>query len=401
MPPNLSASALNRPITIADSPAIDAFDRLRVSNPVGLFDSTLNYDKQPLLWDEALTGGATSTHVPDEAAVDLAVTSSGDKVVRRTFEYFRYQPGKSQLIFMTFNLNAGDANVRKRVGYFDDENGLFLEEIDGALWIVLRSNATGTPVDTRIAQADWSLDIFGSLDPEKTQILVMDLEWLGVGRVRVGFVTDGIIVYAHEFLNANVRTTVYMSTAQLPLCYEIEATGAPAGAITFSGICGACISEGGQEVELGFPFGVRSSALKAVSGTRIPLLSIRPKATFNGITNRVKILPDAVSVFNNSNLVILDVLFNPTLTGAAWVSADSSSVVEYDVTATSLTGGILLGSGFAGATNQSKGGSDKGILGRVPLALDLAGNPTIITIAATNLGGNGSCLASINWQEYR
>jgi len=392
----------NLPIKLGDSPSIGAFDRLRVSNPTGLFESTQTYDEQPLLWNTGLTGGGLSTYLPNIAASRFSVVNSGDAVARQTRSYFRYQPGKSQLIFATFNLQAGDPNVRKRVGYFEERNGLYLEEIDGALWFVRRTYTSGAVVDNRVAQADWNLDTFADLDPEKTQILVIDFEWLGVGRVRVGFVIDGIIRYAHEFLNANNLTTVYMSTAQLPVRYEIEATGQPAEGIFLDQICCSVISEGGQDPDAGFPFSASRPTAKSISGTRLPVIAIRPKATFAGLANHVEVIQRQVEFLNTGNgTALVEVVYNPTLTGAVWNSVGASSVMEVDVAATALSGGIVVYSFYVSATQQSNTAAAVNIAGRLPISLDINNaNPTPLVVAATNVG-TVTAFAAMNWQEYR
>ncbi|MFB1500821.1 hypothetical protein [Thiocapsa sp. N5-Cardenillas] len=391
------------PVTLADTASIDAFDRLRVSNPVGLFESTLTYDKQPLLWDEQLVGTGTSTYLPGESAAAMAVAATGDAVIRQTRDFFRYQPGKSQFILMTFSFGQGDPNVRRRIGYFDANNGLFLEEQNGQLWMVRRTNVSGVPQDIRIAQADWNQDKFDFLDPTKAQILAIDLEWLGVGRVRMGFVIDGLLRYAHHFNNANNLASVYMSTAQLPLRIETVAVGAPSAPTTMKAICGAVISEGGQEENVGFPFAVRNPTVKTVNVGLTPLLSIRPKATYGGQINRVQVIHRELEVFNaGNNPIVVDVWYNGTLTGAAFASADPSSVMEFDVAATAIAGGIRVMSTFIPSTAQSKTSERTGITGRLPIALDIDGlNPRGLTITAQQASGAATAWATMHWQEYR
>jgi hypothetical protein len=396
----------NLPVKFGDSPSIDAFDRLRVSSPVGIFESTLQYDKQPLLWSEEITGGALSLFNADEAAVHMQVSSSGDAVKRQTRTYFRYQPGKSQLVFMTFTMaGVSDANVRRRVGYFDVSNGIFLEEVDGELWIVRRSFTSGVAVDTRVIQADWNIDRLDALDITKSQILCLDLEWLGVGRVRVGFVIDGIIQYVHEFLNANNLDKVYMTSAQLPLRLEIEATDTPSAQVEFHGICGSVISEGGVDEFNGFPFATRTTVLKTIDGPRIPILSIRPRATFgpSGVINRIQTVQREMEVFNNANVIIVDVIYSGILTGASWTPVNNaSSSLEMDSSATAITSGTLVKSFFVGSSNQVKTAVETSLGGRLPLALDINGeNPTSITITATPLAADGAALAAFSWQEFR
>ena len=69
------------------------------------------------------------------------------------------------------------------------------------------------------------------------------MQWLGVGRVRVGFNINGVIYYAHYFNNANNLGSVYMSTPNLPVRYEVSSTG---GSVTLDQICCTVQSEGGN-----------------------------------------------------------------------------------------------------------------------------------------------------------
>ena len=391
-------------VQLADSASIDAFDRLRVSNPTSLFDSILKYDANANLWYESLTATGTAVHSFDQASVLMSVVASGDIAIRQTKEYFRYQPGKSQFAMLTFNLEAAGptANVTRRVGYFDGENGIFLEQTAAGLGIVRRSSATGAVVDTRIEQADWNLDAMPTLDPTKTQILALDLQWLGVGRVRVGFVNDGILTYAHQFLHANILSTVYMTTAQLPIRYEIEATGLPAALACMRQICSTVASEGGVDTLVGIPHGVASGAPAGSSGTLVPLMSIRPKATIGGEINRIVAVQRNVQVLNSgAGVAEVTLVYDGVLTGAAFASVEADSSMEVDTSATVVTGGHQVQKFYVpGSQGQSSQAQEAGILGRLPLTVDILGaNPTNLTIAITN-HGTATVAGAMNWQEY-
>ncbi len=202
---------------LGDSPSIDAFMRFRVSNPVGLFDSQMQYDESLIFWESQYTGTmAAVTHLPNESSVRLTA-GAGDRVTRQTRAYHRYQPGKSQMILMTFVLAPVRQYVEQRIGYFDGDNGIYLEilDTDGEPYITRRTFTSGAAVDNRVARADWNVDRLDgtgdsgiSIDWTQSQILIIDLEWLGTGRVRVGFVVNGLIFYAHAFMNANRVNTV-------------------------------------------------------------------------------------------------------------------------------------------------------------------------------------------------
>ncbi len=209
---------------------IDAFGRQRISTPEMIFNSKQIFDNQPLYWDDVQeTGsGTTSTHSSFTASTTLAVSANtAGKRTRQTYMRFNYQPSKSQLIHITGVLkkSGGGTGIITRMGYFDDDNGIFLQRSGSTVSIVLRTSTSGSPSDSNlITQANWNLDkmdgsgISGvSLDFSKTQILIIDFEWLGVGCVRIGFVIDGLIFYCHQFNNANNLSSVYMSTPNLPL----------------------------------------------------------------------------------------------------------------------------------------------------------------------------------------
>jgi hypothetical protein len=343
-------------------------------------------------------------------------TASGDKVVRQTRQYHRYQPGKSQLILATFIMGAARTNLTQQVGYYDAANGIFLQLQNSTLNIVQRTSTSGSPVNTQIAQSAWNVDKFDgtgpsglTLDITKTQILFIDMEWLGVGRVRVGFVIDGKIYVAHQFLNANVLTTVYQTTANLPVRYEIENTGVVTGTPTLGAICCSVISEGGFESGRGYTFAADRGTTVLSITTEVAVISIRPKATFNSIVNRGQIIPRQVAGYADTTGARFRVVYNPTLGGTpSWNSVNDSSIAEFDIAGTTATGGIILDTWYVnagGSGNQAfPGATALGVLARLPLTLDAAGsNPIHLTLTATRIGGSGTCnvLGGMSWTELR
>lgn len=389
----------------------DAFGRLRVSTPASLFDSQFQYNTLPLLWETTLTAGGTVAHLPNESSIELRVAASGDSTVRQSRQYVRYQPGKSQLIIMTGVLGAAEAGVRRRFGYFDASNGFFLEQTVDGLFLVKRTNITGTPTDTRVAQADWNVSTFqGSLvglagritlNATQSQILVIDLQWLGVGRVRVGFEIDGILYYAHEFLHTNVLPSVYMTTANLPIRYELEATGAITGTKTMKQICSSVTSEGGFDIERGIPRGAGNGITTISVTTRRPVFSIRSSLTFNSIVNRGLIFPEGLDLHAATNSVYWELVLGGTLTGASFASAGSNSIADVDVAATAISGGEVLAVGFAAAGTGTKSGVSESLLSRLPLTIAANGTAgSALSIVCTGFGGAAAVVAAgLNWRE--
>lgn len=388
--------------------ATDAFGRFRVADPYTLFDSTLRYGDDTRVWDTSLTGSGSITHLPNESTIAMDVTTvSGDTVIRETKRVFVYQPGKSQLTINTFVFAEGKAGLRQRVGLFGERNGIFIERDGTTTYIVKRSYITGSVLDIRVAQSEWNgdtLDGTGNstvdLDWTKAQIMWADVEWLGAGTTRVGFVVDGKFRLAHSFHHANILNSVYMTSATLPLRYEIENTSATASNSRMKHICNTVISEGGSTPKVS-PSAV-STPLAGVNTSNTdftPVIALRLKSTnLDGVVVPV----DADLYGIQSTAFRYAVYNNVTVTGGTWVSAGAESNVEYNITGTSFTGGYKLTEGiFVGGTVSGATNVD---LMRYNSALQLtrkiAGTAEVFVLAVQATTNNDDCVASLTWEEY-
>ena len=404
----------------ASGTATDAFGRLRVSEPLTLFDSFHRYQDNGK-YITSTSGTANTQHQPNESVVDLNVgTASGDKCYRETKRVFAYQPGKSLLIMNTFVMNAQKTNLRQRVGYFNSQNGIFLENDGTSNYLVLRTYTSGSVVETRVAQADWNVDKFdgagassqighpdrGSLDVTKSNIFWIDVEWLGVGDVRCGFVVDGLMTPAHIFHNDNLNTTTYMTTAILPIRYEIENTGTTSSASKMKQICSTVVSEGGYSLEgkarsVSIP--ITAPKDLPTAGTFTPVMSIRLKDSFK---DALAVLKDVefFGVSNNTSYRY-KIIIGGTLTGASWTSAAADSPIEYDIAATAVTNGRDAQVGYV---NVSAGAGGAAVnLGRETLfayqferdPFAVSDNGIIITLAATGATNGNDAVGAMTWEE--
>ena len=396
--------------TFFDPMQSDAFGRLRVSQPFTLFDSQHRYQDNDKV-DTYTSGTATATHDANSSTIELEIgTASGDKVYRESSRVFAYQPGKSLQIFKTFCMSPAKTNLRQRVGYFNEDNGVFLERDGSTVSLVLRSSsAGGSPVERRVNQANWNINTLSELDLDRVQILFIDIEWLGVGSVRCGFVIDGIFKHCHTFHNANTEissgvplTTTYMTTAILPVRTEFENTGETESSSTYKIICTTVISEGGYTLH-GRPLSVghqiNAGYALTTANTLYPIFSMRLKSSrLDGL-----VLPKnfSVAVTGNVNYRYV-ILLGGTTSGGTWTDAGASnSSVEYKLNATSVSGGTTYEVGYIINTNQS---SNAPLVAATPFQYQLERNiftstATEFTIAIMSSGTNNTAWASVNWEE--
>ena len=362
-----TASSSGLPIAFPTT-SLDAFGRLRVSNPLTLFDSSHRYADNNL-WVDSITGTAAATFNANQGLMDLTVGSaSGDQIIRETIKVFSYQPGKSLLVMNTFVFGTAKANLRQRAGYYGAANGIYFEREGTTNYMVERSSVTGAPINTRVAQANWNQDPLDgtgpsglTLDSSKAQILYLDVEWLGLGTVRTGFIINGAFVPAHNFDHANLISTTYITTASLPLRYEMTNVGATTGASTLKQVCSTVISEGGYELrgaQLSAGTAITTPKTLTTAGTFYPIVSIRLKTTrldAIAILTAVSIL----GITNNANYK-WEVVASGTTTGGTWVSAGASSGVEYNITGTAFTVGTgrILATGYFQGSNQGSSSVD-------------------------------------------
>jgi len=414
----MAYNSLGQPVLRTTSGALvtsnDAFGRLRVSSPYTLFDSFHRYQDNGKI-SELRSGTATSVHDPNSSSILLTIgTALGDKVYRESNRVFAYQPGKALSILETFVMNPAKTGLRQRYGYFDTNNGIFLQiENDEVAFCIRSTSQSGTPqIVEKVVQANWNIDPLNgtgtstrTLNLTVAQIMFIDIEWLGVGSVRVGFVIDGEFVPVHTFHHANItgNTTTYMGTACLPVRCEIENIAATASSSSLRVICATILSEGGYELK-----GRARAAGHELSAPRTntnqqteyrPVLSIRLKADRLGAIVIPKNFSIAPVVAKNYSYRLLN---GAITSGGEWVSAGTDSSVEYNLTATDITNGSILEQGYIIATNQSGAAVAlqdypfKFQLERNSLTTPATRYEFVIAIACTDAG---STVSSVNWEE--
>lgn len=424
--PSIGSSGAPASITFADSAYIDSFGRLRVSQSKTQFDAQLEYGLDTVRSFVATANGAIAT-----VSSNGSVTSGSNAVgpvdtntrmcpitvsttdahysILQSRPYLRYHPGKSHLIFVT---------------------GVFSTGSGASAAIVRRTSTSGSVVDNSVAQASWNIDKFDGTGPSgiildftKTQILVISAQWLGVGRVLVGFDVNGILYLAHQFLNANSLSVAYTQTFNLPVRFEVRNTGAStcvtrvgyfdsdngifletsrgtAGGTAYL-VCCSVQSEGGDDLAA-FPRGVGRGTSSVAVTTRRPILSIRPKATFNSRTMRGHINNISYDLYSDAGAYV-EMIIGGTLTGASFASVSTDGIVEYDTAATAITGGAVVDVGYINAGFKSTSNITGEASLRYPIVIEkidaLAATQTNVTLVATSISGTANVAAAFNWHE--
>jgi hypothetical protein len=399
-----------QPISITGTNT-DAFGRLRVSQPYSLFDSQNRYAIDNQFDTVFITGGSTSFLVNEASVAMINDTTSGAEVVRQTFRSMLYQPGKSLLVLATFKAAAPTANLRQRIGYFGTQNGVYFETSGAGTTtsalkaFVLRTSIGGSVDNTtrRVEQSAWNgdkLDGTGAsgltLDLSYPQILWMDFEWLGVGNVRCGFIINGQYIVCHTYQNANFTgNSVYMTTAILPVRYEITNTGATTTTSTLKQICSSVMSEGGLEPTSISHVALRSTAL-TVGATITPLVSIKLTSNALGavvLPQSLRVLPTSADNFE------IQLVKNANLSGAIYSLVTSDTNVLFDTNATAMTGGTITQINYAASSNQGTTPlNEAGVFNwDTQLGVSISGVSDVYTIGVRTFSGTGSVVGSLTF----
>lgn len=385
------------------------FGRVKVSDPFTLFDSQHRYKSSGDYSDE-ISGTASATHDANASLDVLSVgTASGDKITRESKRVFLYQPGKSLQVLQTFVFSPPKENLRQRAGYFSRTNGMYLEQDGTNVYFVRRGYSSGSLQETRVSQSEWNVDPLDGtgpsdvvLDLTKTQILFSEYEWLGAGSVRLGFAIDGNFIVAHQFNHANHIDSTYMTTASLPVRYELENTGATDSVSSLKQICTSVIVNGGYQRITESWTASRTTTVN-VSSTFYPLVSIRMAAGRTDsiiIPSSARILPIAQGNYEWA------LVRNATITGGTWTAhTPSTGNVEYNNSATAMSGGIQISEGIINSSNQASSAVnlDSGALAKFDLQLGRTNSDTpvsdTLTLALRSLGGTQSGIGSLSWVD--
>jgi hypothetical protein len=383
-------------------------NRLKTAPFQTVFFNTFQYGKETDVWDERLVGIATATWNQYSSNVTMQVgVTTGSKVIRQTKNVMRYIPGRPATLAFAIRLDTPQVGIRRRFGLFDDNNGAYFEDDGGTYSYVIRTSTSGITTEIRVGRNDWNGEKFDgngwtgvTADPTKQQMISISYEWYGAGTVDFAWLMSGETVKSHTFYNSNNLDKVWCSTPFLPIRLEIENVTGVAGTHYMYQGSNSLIQDGNVD-----KLGTLLSQSNGITGTTMitdnvfyPIVSLRLKST---ALNSVMLLRSLQAVTNDNTNVYWKLLQNATLTGANWTNhADVDSFVQYDISATALSNGRDILSGFI-----VSGGSTLIEVDRLAdLQLSRSGIGTIsdtFTLACASPNTNKKALAVLNWIEQR
>lgn len=402
-------------VTYADSPNIDAFGRLRVSTPTQLLSLQNQYDADPIKLETGNTGtGVAPVHVAATRMLELSATAGTGTSWAQTYEYATYIPDRSHRVEVTGVFGTAVANAVVDVGYFDAGNGVFFRQNGTSGYeLVRRTSTTGSPVDEVVAQTNWNTDKFDgtgssgiNFDFTKCFILFTDLQYLGMGSIRVGFNYDGCVHIVHEFRHAGILSVPYMQSATLPVQMLLTATATAAPKKAYLK-CAAVITEGGDPEIEPYVFATPEGTITAASGARTHILSLRPLTTFNSITNRARLrIASLEMTVTGSNQVYWELVLGATFSVApTYANVNTTySASEYGINGTYNTGGLVISSGYIAASASTKVSTSRALIQSYPLTLDRAGavrSMGTVSLLVSGIGGTSATRASFQFLESR
>lgn len=399
-------------IGFRDSANMSAWGRVRVANSFNHFDNLNVYGLNARDWASLNVGGATGVHLPNEAAVELRTnnTTLGTGAFRASRVSWQISMGRGFTMWAAGTYGPAINGVRRRAGYFDTGDGVFLEQTITDLRFVLRTSVSGAPSDAIFAaQADWNIDRLDgtgpsglTLDITLRQLFFFDIQWLGTGRIRCGFYIDGEYRICHEFISGNTAFGTFWKTPNLPLRAELENIATADSTATFKLNGSAIQIEGGDDA---FRRGYLNSCSNGTTlvnvTTRRPIISVRAMTTYVGQPNRGWLLPQQFSFRTSGNDLYWEVIVNGTLTGPAFAPVGGDSLAEFDVTATAIAGGVKILEGYSIAgTGSTSDERVSQIFERFPAGVETLNNTaTQFSIVGTSLAATSTNGAAILWRE--
>jgi hypothetical protein len=303
----------------AGAPQFDAFNRMMVATDD--LRTAIKFYEGPAAvstrMEEQITGNASISFDPSiRGYVTRTEPGAGNKSRLMSHRHLPYSPGSS---FTTYFVVAGNAptqtGVARRVGIFNDSDGIYMELRDGEIFCVIRNSLTG--IERRTPQSAWNADRLdgtggdfnrsgAQLNPTSMNIFAINYQYLSAGAVNFYTFVDGRQILIHSYGHYGELDRPYMGTTKLPFTCETEnITGGQVGNTDVYIYCAAIVNQGYND-EIKIPIGYEGT--KTLTSTdEVPIMAFRPTESYFGEDNRNRYLFATVSGYSSDEPVILSI----------------------------------------------------------------------------------------------
>lgn len=388
---------------IAQFPAsyFDAFGRFRVAQPFKLYEYGSEVPHDYVRYHtKKESGSATVTQDTSKAQTYLNLTTAdGDEAIFQSRRAIQYNKANEQEAFFTWRPATPKANLIQECGYGDDKNGLFFRMNGTTMQVVIRSNTSGSVVETTFDQSEWDDGRDIDFTTNKQFVFYVDFGWLSSRGPR--FVVDnaGILTVVKSYLISGLLSEPFMATPNLPMRVRAVNNGTTASSSVVAFSCWA-VQSSGSEVQEG-PVRSISTGLTPISlsTTEVVGAGIRLNADcFNGSAVPRNFM---VTPYAGNDFVYYKVVYNPTLVGDTWnTAADGRCDTLTGVTSYS-GGSVILDGHFPLGDKQAKSDTFfNKVLNDIYLGTDLDGTADALIITFEMDASTGSCFFAGQYKEY-
>ena len=277
--------------------------------------------------------------------------TSGSSITLRTNQFYKVHSGKTLILRQGIQFNSSGSNNNTSFGLFDDNYGIYFK-VSNSLLRAGFLDTMSTGLTNEISSIDFNYDkLDGSgpssqiLDITKYNLYEIRMSWHGI--LVLDFFVNGFL--CHSMRNYNNTNKPFFQINKLPLTIKLEnLSSSSATSLYYKD--SSILLENGLNNDY-YSFSATTDTIKTVSYVEKPILSIRSKNLINSIENRQIIIPKLLGIFTQGSRIKFKLLVNPILSGASFTSVNSNSSAEYDITASSFSGGEQIYSNYI-ATNE-------------------------------------------------
>ncbi len=382
----------------------DIFGKLEVAEPFKLYEYSANYPIDTVRYHAILTSGSGSvTRNATKTQIELyTTTASGDRAVFQTRRNIQYNKANAQQVFFVYKPNPL-SNRRERFGPHDDNNGTFFEIEGSNISIKIRSNTSGSVVDTVVLRANWDDPLDGNgpsgltADFTKQSVFKIEFGWLSSRGIRYFIDIQGTIVLVYTYFVSNTLTVPYFANPTLPMRFDCENIGTTSQAQISCFSCFAILSSGAEQQEGAVRVISNGTTANSASTTETIVSGIRLNSSF--LNGSLKPLKVAIIGASGTDFLRYRLRYNPTLTTPVW--AVGSGIHDTLTSVVSFTGGDIILSGMiALANNAVTTESVSDLFEDIYVGRDVNNNADALVLTFEMDKSTGSAFYTFDFQEY-